>query len=126
MNSIKILLGIIALNLTLLTLLESGVWPPKLNAQNINSNLNNGSIPLNADGSINVKLVNEIDLNYKTINRIKPPAIMNINIERIRGVKAGYTRDASDGWVGLDVVPCTFKGNVVYDGKDMPEWYWGE
>ena len=53
-------------------------------------------------------------------------AIMNINIERIRGFKAGYTRDASDGWVGLDVVPCKFKGNVVYDGKDMPEWYWGE
>ena len=74
MNSIKILLGIIALNLTLLTLLESGVWPPKLNAQNVNSNQNYGSIPLNADGSINVKLVNDIDLNYKTINRIKNAA----------------------------------------------------
>jgi len=127
MKTIKILLGIIALNLTLLTLLESGVWPPKLNAQNVNSNQNNGSIPLNADGSINVKLVNEVDLNYKTINSIKPPAIMDINIERIRGFKAGYTRNASNGWVGLDVVPCTYRGTVVYDGDDeMPEWWYVE
>ena len=32
MKTIKILLGIIAINLTLLTIIQTGIWPPKVQA----------------------------------------------------------------------------------------------
>ena len=36
MKTIKILLGIIAINLTLLTIIQTGVWPPKVKASETN------------------------------------------------------------------------------------------
>ena len=36
MKTIKILLGIIAINLTLLTIIQTGVWPPKVQASETN------------------------------------------------------------------------------------------
>ena len=37
MKTIKILLGIIAINLTLLTIIQTGVWPPKVQASETNT-----------------------------------------------------------------------------------------
>ena len=39
-------------------------------------------VPLNKDGSINIKISEE------QLNEIKPPALQSINIEQIRGVTA--------------------------------------
>jgi len=36
MKTIKILLGIIAINLTLLTIIQTGIWPPKVQASETN------------------------------------------------------------------------------------------
>jgi len=36
MKTIKILLGIIAINLTLLTIIQTGIWPPKVQANSEN------------------------------------------------------------------------------------------
>ena len=36
MKTIKILLGIIAINLTLLTVIQTGIWPPKVQASETN------------------------------------------------------------------------------------------
>ena len=41
MKTIKILLGIIAINLTLLTIIQTGVWPPKVQASETNLIENN-------------------------------------------------------------------------------------
>ena len=41
MKTIKILLGIIAINLTLLTIIQTGVWPPKVQASETNLTTNN-------------------------------------------------------------------------------------
>ena len=70
----NILLGIIAINLTLLTVIQLGIWPTKVNANELelNSGINYGFIPLNADGSIDVN-----------INSSK--AIMDVNLEQLRG-----------------------------------------
>ena len=58
MKTIKILLGIIAINLTLLTIIQTGVWPPKVQASETNhTNVNYGLVPLNEDGNINVEVV---------------------------------------------------------------------
>ena len=37
MKTIKILLGIIAINLTLLTIIQTGIWPPKVQASETNT-----------------------------------------------------------------------------------------
>ena len=63
MKAIKILLGIIAVNLTLITLIQLEIFPPKAYANEINTsttpiNTNYGLVPLNEDGSIDVNLVN--------------------------------------------------------------------
>ena len=84
MKTIKILLGIIAINLTLLTVIQTGIWPPKVQASETNySNVNYGLVPLNEDGSIDVKLSEE------TVEAIKPPAIMDVNIESLRSRQIG-------------------------------------
>jgi len=75
MKTIKILLGIIAINLTLLTIIQTGVWPPKVQASETNySNVNYGLVPLNEDRSIDVKLSEE------TVEAIKPPAMQDVNV----------------------------------------------
>ena len=67
----NILLGIIAINLTLLTLIQLEIWPVKANANELTSNLNYGLVPLNEDGSINVNINSStqiIDVNITEVN----------------------------------------------------------
>ena len=88
MKTIKILLGIIAINLTLLTIIQTGIWPPKVQASETNySNVNYGLVPLNEDGSIDVKLSEE------TVEAIKPPAIMDVNLKTLRGKLIGMNSE---------------------------------
>tara|TARA_B100001057_G_scaffold227051_1_gene227451 strand:- start:277 stop:540 length:264 start_codon:yes stop_codon:yes gene_type:complete len=71
-NKLKnIFLGIIAINLTLLTLIQLNIWPTTVNANELNSTLNYGLVPLNEDGSINVKLSSSdvIDVNIDDVDR---------------------------------------------------------
>ena len=93
MKTIKILLAIIAINLTLLTIIQTGIWPTKAQATEINNpiiNANYGLVPLNEDGSIDVKLSEE------SVDAIKPPAIMDINLKSVRGGLVGrYGPDAN-------------------------------
>ena len=73
MKTIKILLGIIAINLTLLTIIQTGVWPPKVQASETNhTNVNYGLVPLNEDGSIDVNINSSA-------------AIMDVNLQKING-----------------------------------------
>ena len=70
MKAIKILLGIIAVNLTLITLIQLEIFPPKAYANEINTsttpiNTNYGLVPLNEDGSIDVNVVSEMDVYLK-------------------------------------------------------------
>ena len=46
-------------------------------------------VPVNKDGSINIKISEE------QLNEIKPPAVQSVNIQQIRGVTAG----AFEKWV---------------------------
>ena len=104
MKTIKILLGIIAINLTLLTIIQTGIWPPKVQASETNySNVNYGLVPLNEDGSIDVKLSEE------TVEAIKPPAIMDINLKTLRGKLLGYQNTWPNDKVSLSV--CTNSTN---------------
>ena len=99
MKTIKILLGIIAINLTLLTIIQTGVWPPKVQASETNhSNVNYGLVPLNEDGSIDLKLSEE------TVEAIRPPAIMDVNIATMRGRKIAMQESTSAGLWRLSVV----------------------
>jgi len=110
MKTIKILLGIIAINLTLLTIIQTGVWPPKVQASETNySNVNYGLVPLNEDGSIDVKLSEE------TVEAIKPPAIMDVNVATFRGRKVGMSDHENDGLWNLSV-------NAYCYGYDGLEW----
>ena len=55
MKTIKILLGIIAINLTLLTIIQTGVWPPKVQASETNySNVNYGLVPLKGTKPVSI------------------------------------------------------------------------
>ena len=47
MKTIKILLGIIAINLTLLTIIQTGIWPPKVQASE--TTLTESNLVLNDD-----------------------------------------------------------------------------
>ena len=56
MKTIKILLGIIAINLTLLTIIQTGIWPPKVQASDTNHAMANyGVVPLNENGNIAIE-----------------------------------------------------------------------
>ena len=57
MKTIKILLGIIAINLTLITIIQTGVWPSKVQAREFNNSLNThyGLVPLNENGNISIE-----------------------------------------------------------------------
>tara|TARA_R100000805_G_C3588471_1_gene90828 strand:+ start:199 stop:489 length:291 start_codon:yes stop_codon:yes gene_type:complete len=66
----NIFLGIIAINLTLITLIQLEIFPPKAYANEINTsttpiNTNYGLVPLNEDGSIDVNVVSEMDVYLK-------------------------------------------------------------
>lgn len=71
----KIVLTIIAVNLSILTVKNLDIMPKAYANEPINNlelapNMNYGLVPLNADGSINVKLIasDEIDVNIVDIN----------------------------------------------------------
>ena len=68
-KSKNIFLGIIAINLTLLTLFQLNIWPSTVNANELTSTVNYGLVPLNEDGSINVKLSSSdvIDVNINEV-----------------------------------------------------------
>ena len=72
--TIKVLLGVIALNLTLLTIDQLDIFPKSYASENtieaVQSN-NYGLVPLNKDGSITVKL--------------EESAVMDINIHSFKG-----------------------------------------
>ena len=85
----NILLGIIAINLTLLTLIQLEIWPTKANANDLglNSAINYGLVPLNEDGSMNVNInssTSPMDVNIKYINGWKAA---NYEAYRIDGEK---------------------------------------
>ena len=72
----NILLGIIAVNLSLLTIIQLEIWPTKANANELglDPSINYGLVPLNENGSINVNLSSS-------------SAIMDVNIEEINGYR---------------------------------------
>ena len=55
------LLGIIAINLTFITLVQLNIWPPQAMANNLNTNVNYGLVPLNENGSIDVNISSSAD-----------------------------------------------------------------
>ena len=66
MKAIKILLGIIAVNLTLISLIQLEIFPPKAYSNEINTttaptNTNYGLLPLNENGNVSVEVLGEID-----------------------------------------------------------------
>ena len=70
----NVLLGIIAINLTLLTLIQLEIWPTKANANELglDPSINYGLVPLNEDGSI------DVNINSSS-------TMMDINIARVAG-----------------------------------------
>ena len=75
----NILLGVIAINLTLLTLIQLEIWPTKANATNdlrLDPVINYGLVPLNENGSIDVN--------------ISSSSTMDINIESVGGSNLFY------------------------------------
>ena len=74
----NIFLGIIAINLTLITLIQLEIFPPKAYASETSQpiNTNYGLVPLNEDGSI--------DVNINSSN-----AIMDVNLQQLRGKDCG-------------------------------------
>jgi len=95
----NMLLGIIAINLTLLTFIQLDVWPVKANANSnefaLNSSINYGLVPMNEDGSINV--------NLNSSN-----SIIDVNLEQIRGEKClKVSQDEHNGGGNaIAVMPC--------------------
>mgnify|MGYP001497245213 CR=1 FL=1 len=81
------------INPTLLTIIQTGICLPKAQVTETNNqiiNYNYGLVPLNEDGSIDVKLSEE------SVDAIKPPAIMDINLKSVRGGLVGrYGPDAN-------------------------------
>jgi len=70
----NIFLGIIAINLTLITLIQLEIFPPKAYASETSQpiNTNYGLVPLNEDGSIDVNINSSA-------------TTMNVNLAGIRG-----------------------------------------
>jgi len=74
-NKLKnIFLGIIAINLTLITLIQLSIWPSTANATDLNANY--GLVPLNEDGSINV--------------RLSASDVIDVNIDEVGGGYVSY------------------------------------
>ncbi len=64
-NKLKnIFLGVIAINLTLITIIQLEVFPPKAYASETNQpiNTNYGLVPLNENGNVNVEVVGGVDI----------------------------------------------------------------
>ena len=74
-NKLKnIFLGIIAINLTLITLIQLNIWPSTANATDLYANY--GLVPLNEDGSINV--------------RLSASDVIDVNIDEVGGGYVSY------------------------------------
>ncbi len=82
----NVLLGIIAINLTLISCFQLGLLGTSAyaNENNALSNINYGLIPLNDDGSINVKL-GENDLEI-----LKPLQTQMVDIRELGGNKLAF------------------------------------
>ena len=85
----NIFLGIIAINLTLITLIQLEIFPPTAYASETSQpiNTNYGLVPLNEDGSI-----------YVNINSSN--AIMDVNLQQLRGSNCGIF----DGNYGTNIL----------------------
>ena len=92
----NVLLAVIAVNLTVLTLSQVNVFPEaKADAQPMSANetafppSQYGIVPVNADGSITVKLVpgDEIDVNITGIDTYDE---MDVNIDEVGGGSVSY------------------------------------
>jgi hypothetical protein len=89
-----ILLAVIALNLTFLSVNELEIFVTKTyaNENEFLPEFNYALIPVNEDGSINVKL------NKEDINKIKPNLIQEVDIMGVSGYNlATYTKYTRDG-----------------------------
>jgi|TARA_Y100000034_G_scaffold38891_1_gene47876 hypothetical protein len=60
----NIFLGVIAINLTLITLIQLEIFPPKAYASETSQpiNTNYGLVPLNENGNVNVEVVGGVDI----------------------------------------------------------------
>ena len=61
-----IFLGIIAINLTLITLIQLEIFPPKAYASETSQpiNTNYGLVPLNENGNVNVEVVGGVNITH--------------------------------------------------------------
>lgn len=99
----KIVLTVIAINLTILTVQNMDLIPKayaseSMNSSNLAPNVNYGLVPINEDGSINVKLnsYDEIDVNIVGINTNDE---LDVNIDEIGG---GYVSHGGPISVEID------------------------
>ena len=94
----NILLGIIAINLTLLTFIQLEIWPNKANANELEltPSINYGLVPLNEDGTIDV-------------NISSTSSTMDVNLQTLGG-EGLYYFTADNGGRMLGFVPCTHDG----------------
>ena len=60
----NIFLGVIAINLTLITLIQLEIFPPKAYASETSQpiNTNYGLVPLNENGNVNVEVFGGVDI----------------------------------------------------------------
>ena len=97
----NILLGIITLNLTLLTAFQLEIWPTKANASELNSGLNYGLVPINENGSINVELNSE---QMSQLTPIQYPEEIAVDLREIGGHKVAFNTTSNDKaylWIGV-------------------------
>ncbi len=102
-NFTKIVLTVIAVNLTILTIKNLDIIPQAhangpSNTLGLSPNVNYGLVPLNADGTISVKLSasNKIDVNIVGVNTKDE---LDVNIDEIGG---GYVSRGGPISVELD------------------------
>jgi len=85
----NILLGVIAINLTLLTLIQLEVWPTNANANELglDPSINYGLVPLNEGGSIDVNISSTsldamiVDIQYVNGHNIATKHVVEIDGE---------------------------------------------
>ena len=85
-NFTKVMLAIIAFNLSLLTLSEFNIWPSTAHANefSLDPSLNYGLVPVNEDGSVNVNISptsSVLDVNLRTIMSLNPAMHKSYDID---------------------------------------------
>ena len=88
---------------------------PSYASYNGNSPSNNdyALVPLNKDGSINIKISEE------QLNEIKPPAIQSVNLEQIRGVLAGVKANGGKNTLYVTANIRAINGNLFSHGNSI-------